>query len=131
MNRSKEFYVSMPYLGLSSFLQLESLKTMAETLMFQCPTSGFLLFYAKDKDVEQMIYHDWFQCPTSGFLLFYSCYLSDTSWCYGLFQCPTSGFLLFYEFYNYRRHQAKIAFQCPTSGFLLFYGASQDLLHSK
>ena len=38
--------------------------------MFQCPTSGFLLFYSrrvylKAKEAEM------FQCPTTGFLLFY------------------------------------------------------------
>ena len=42
---SKISGVSMPYLGLSSFLWLKKISRKQKTLMFQCPTSGFLLFY--------------------------------------------------------------------------------------
>ena len=61
----------MPYLGLSSFLQTGEVEYDYSGLaLFQCPTSGFLLFYTNIKlvydDAEEL-----FQCPTSGFLLFY------------------------------------------------------------
>ena len=36
----------MPYLGLSSFLPYFMKHTVAFYDVFQCPTSGFLLFYA-------------------------------------------------------------------------------------
>ena len=37
--------VSMPYLGLSSFLHTFSKTRKLDGILFQCPTSGFLLFY--------------------------------------------------------------------------------------
>ena len=39
-------YVSMPYHGLSSFLLVKAKKNRKTGEMFQCPTTGFLLFYA-------------------------------------------------------------------------------------
>ena len=37
----------MPYLGLSSFLLTDELKNeFMQAIVFQCPTSDFLLFYA-------------------------------------------------------------------------------------
>ena len=38
-----------------------------------------------------------FQCPTSGFFLFYSRIYNGSITDYELFQCPTSGFFLFYD----------------------------------
>ena len=43
--------VSMPYLGLSSFLPKIEKIYQGDTEMFQCPTSGFLLFYIKSDDL--------------------------------------------------------------------------------
>ena len=39
-------------------------------MMFQCPTSGFSLFY-ETMEIEVKIIKGVFQCPTSGFSLFY------------------------------------------------------------
>ena len=39
-------WVSMPYFGLLSFLQLLMQVYYQTDYMFQCPTSGFFLFYA-------------------------------------------------------------------------------------
>ena len=61
----------MPYLGLSSFLQQRVLQLQKTPGKFQCPTSGFLLFYIGGRMSELEEYKK-FQCPTSGFLLFYA-----------------------------------------------------------
>ena len=56
----------------ASFFSTKSLLKIIEgTRMFQCPTSGFFLFYnflslIKGEKNEK------FQCPTSGFFLFYA-----------------------------------------------------------
>ena len=116
---------------------------MIKNALFQCPTSGFLLFYAPDHTLECNARV--FQCPTSGFLLFYKWRDFDSRHKEKSFQCPTSGFLLFYVAGNggnyadrqcfnalpraffFSTQAAKMAekeaieFQCPTSGFLLFY----------
>ena len=61
--------VSMPYLGLSSFLHIKNRINYETRKLFQCPTSGFLLFYIQhESDMPEFIR---FQCPTTGFLLFY------------------------------------------------------------
>ena len=39
-------------------------------VVFQCPTSGFFLFYQEEKN-NSIINVTVFQCPTSGFFLFY------------------------------------------------------------
>ena len=67
---SRQGCVSMPYLGLSSFLPKMAEKEAIEAQMFQCSTSGFLLFYATMKYTARAEILS-FQCPTSGFLLFY------------------------------------------------------------
>ena len=60
----------MPYFGLSSFLPAWSYERNQTTCKFQCPTSGFLLFYLIV--TYRIIFTEIkFQCPTSGFLLFY------------------------------------------------------------
>ena len=62
--------VSMPYLGLSSFLHIKNRINYETRKLFQCPTSGFLLFYIQhESDMPEFIR---FQCPTTGFLLFYA-----------------------------------------------------------
>ena len=67
-----------------------------------------------------------FQCPTSGFLLFYMRIRLRKKKRLSLFQCPTSGFLLFYSVSFIVKEIGEIWFQCPTSGFLLFYSAVAD-----
>ena len=42
----------MPYHGLSSFLLGESNRRRDVKCMFQCPTTGFLLFYKNQKKTE-------------------------------------------------------------------------------
>ena len=114
------YAVSMPYFGLLSFLRDNELRTYTERKMFQCPTSGFFLFYYRQKTV-QLYLIKMFQCPTSGFFLFYSFHPTLRRHSAILFQCPTSGFFLFYgNSSNKRSYQCK-KFQCPTSGFFLFY----------
>ena len=46
---SDKYNVSMPYLGLSSFLQRFGLPYEKYIHMFQCPTTGFLLFYESNR----------------------------------------------------------------------------------
>ena len=58
----------MPYLGLSSFL-LNTSGNEDTIELFQCPTTGFLLFY--DMILSEVEEDRAFQCPTTGFLLFY------------------------------------------------------------
>ena len=45
-NLFRQCFVSMPYLGLSSFLPYKGGEGVSKNKTFQCPTSGFLLFYA-------------------------------------------------------------------------------------
>ena len=112
--------------------------------MFQCPTSGFFLFYEikKEKPEKEIL----FQCPTSGFFLFYSWWNSwRTGWrsyvsmpyfgllpflhqsCLEIKEGILRGFnaLLrasFFSTYLWKIWiQLKQVFQCPTSGFFLFY----------
>ena len=46
---STEINVSMPYFGLSPFLRILKKTTNGYTVACQCPTSGFLHFYATVK----------------------------------------------------------------------------------
>ena len=39
--------VSMPYFGLLPFLRWQKWRELCQISMFQCPTSGFFLFYSK------------------------------------------------------------------------------------
>ena len=69
---SQKIIVSMPYFGLLSFLHCYDVAVIKNGYMFQCPTSGFFLFYGElsmTNDVKEAL----FQCPTSGFFLFYLC----------------------------------------------------------
>ena len=69
----EDLSVSMPYLGLSSFL-LNTSGNEDTIELFQCPTTGFLLFY--DMILSEVEEDRAFQCPTTGFLLFYNMYRS-------------------------------------------------------
>ena len=62
-------FVSMPYHGLSSFLHYAIDNKVVDCILFQCPTTGFLLFYRIKLEGFQA--DTMFQCPTTGFLLFY------------------------------------------------------------
>ena len=62
--------VSMPYFGLLPFLPLSKMVENWNRRMFQCPTSGFFLFYYDYSGLASTI-ANMFQCPTSGFFLFY------------------------------------------------------------
>ena len=134
----------MPYLGLSSFLLHHMKVGFHQWTGFQCPTSGFLLFYGVER-CGTIYKFRLFQCPTSGFLLFYGARFKETIAKLALFQCPTSGFLLFYQYSEKENVDMRVCFnalprafffstiktnisqlikrmfQCPTSGFLLFY----------
>ena len=86
--------VSMPYFGLLPFLQMFRI-TYGSEYMVSMPYFGLLPFLPLSKMVE-----NWnrrmFQCPTSGFFLFYYDYSGLASTIANMFQCPTSGFFLFY-----------------------------------
>ncbi len=158
----------MPYHGLSSFLRYAAdtnsdtggsfnalprafffstnriVEEMLNVLLFQCPTTGFLLFY-EDYTHIITVADTLFQCPTTGFLLFYNCgkiMQSKKMVCFNalprafffstiikggivtvkhVFQCPTTGFLLFYFLNVFALNPDTTLFQCPTTGFLLFY----------
>ena len=43
----KQDTVSMPYFGLLPFLRWQKWRELCQISMFQCPTSGFFLFYSK------------------------------------------------------------------------------------
>ena len=116
----KQSNVSMPYFGLLPFLLFEVFflltinncfnallrassfstemtdKERTDTQMFQCPTSGFFLFYqdkAIHRDVEiQHCFNALLRASS-----FSTCYHKEVITCYGGFQCPTSGFFLFYK----------------------------------
>ena len=134
----------MPYFGLSSFLPAWSYERNQTTCKFQCPTSGFLLFYLIV--TYRIIFTEIkFQCPTSGFLLFY---FIPEKWKGGVWSVsmPYLGLSSFLRFSNpssptsfkgfnalprafffstdiiERQNEIPTEmFQCPTSGFLLFY----------
>ena len=123
--------------------------------MFQCPTSGFFLFYKAKfaSEAEKMRFNALlrassfstefkikkkdkyvlFQCPTSGFFLFYmdnKLHLESTD---GLFQCPTSGFFLFYDNHD-KKWQAENDVSMPYFGllsFLLLYVKNKQMEHAK
>ena len=88
--------VSMPYFGLFSFLLL-SLWMISPVCRrrFNALLRAFLF---STRRYENMKYYDvaMFQCPTSGFSLFYLTKSVPTVYASILFQCPTSGFSLFY-----------------------------------
>ena len=63
--------------------------------MFQCPTSGFSLFYDVIKNMHNYIFESFNALPRA---FFFSTKGLEVVIHEGiLFQCPTSGFLLFYE----------------------------------
>ena len=97
---NKKFnHVSMPYLGLSSFLQLYQLISTRIQLRFNALPRAFF-FSTMSAKMYDSVNKVMFQCPTSGFLLFYRLYGIMNNYQVLLFQCPTSGFLLFYRISN-------------------------------
>ena len=95
---NKKFnHVSMPYLGLSSFLQLYQLISTRIQLRFNALPRAFF-FSTMSAKMYDSVNKVMFQCPTSGFLLFYRLYGIMNNYQVLLFQCPTSGFLLFYNY---------------------------------
>ena len=94
---SHEHAVSMPYIGLPPFLQMEETKTSIRQIVCQCPTSGFSHFYLVGLEFTIRT-NNLCQCPTSGFSHFYSVNSKIILYCKYLCQCPTSGFSHFYLF---------------------------------
>ena len=64
--------VSMPYFGLLSFLQDRCITSSAMQLLVSMPYFGLLSFLHNERNHEQQGNRE-FQCPTSGFFLFYRC----------------------------------------------------------
>ena len=120
--------------------------------MFQCPTSGFFLFYKAKfaSEAEKMRFNALlrassfstefkikkkdkyvlFQCPTSGFFLFYmdnKLHLESTD---GLFQCPTSGFFLFYDNHD-KKWQAENDVSMPYFGLLSFLQVTSNTVTAR
>ena len=91
--------VSMPYFGLLSFLQTIAKLAFNKLFGFQCPTSGFFLFYL----YTQVIIKIEMYCFNA--LLRASFFSTNSgrgcSIRMGVFQCPTSGFFLFYKAKKY------------------------------
>ncbi len=87
--------MSMPYIGLYSFLPSEVTNSNTNTDGCQCPTSGFTHFYE---------------------------FRVDRAWTAAVCQCPTSGFTHFYKVPGNEEVVKKEGCQCPTSGFTHFYG---------
>ena len=137
----------MPYHGLSSFLRYAADTNSDTGGSFNALPRAF--FFSTNRIVEEMLNVLLFQCPTTGFLLFYEDYTHIITVADTLFQCPTTGFLLFYKytcickrvvfscfnalpraFFFSTLHSVHPTmtvireFQCPTTGFLLFYAMS-------
>ena len=93
-------------------------------ISFQCPTSGFLLFY-EFYNYRRHQAKIAFQCPTSGFLLFYKMQLVHSADMASLVSMPYLGLSSFLPERNNCMNVFTKKFQCPTSGFLLFYFLSQ------
>ena len=112
--------------------------------MFQCPTSGFSLFYTEESKSELMTAVRFnallraflfstkikthskltltrFQCPTSGFSLFYNYIYSERSKWKACFNALLRAFLFSTRRYENMKYYDVAMFQCPTSGFSLFY----------
>ena len=89
----------------------------------------FLLFYEIYDSVNKVI--DVFQCPTSGFLLFYFHSAIDYENADMKFQCPTSGFLLFYSDEDLRNFLAPFGVSMPYLGLSSFLLTMMGKCHSK
>ena len=94
--RKLAFDVSMPYFGLFPFLRPYSMETRNNKYRFNALLRAFS-FSTGYLAYRRMLLTG-FQCPTSGFFLFYISTSTIESWRLCLFQCPTSGFFLFYTF---------------------------------
>ena len=96
MEETMNSNVSMPYFGLFSFLRLYCGLQLCKKIAFQCPTSGFSLFYAPQNKSFLKV-----QSPVSmpyfGLFSFLRDEILELLDTIALFQCPTSGFSLFYE----------------------------------
>ena len=95
-------------------------KQLLRYLLFQCPTSGFLLFYLWKKQKHFSIRPLCFNALPRAF--FFSTYthiltVADTY----LVSMPYLGLSSFLRQAFNGRYSNTVSFQCPTSGFLLFY----------
>ena len=136
------YYVSMPYIGLYSFLLSTCACTGSNFRRCQCPTSGFTHFYIRNFKVKQV--------GKTGVNALHRALLISTSleWTVhgqqpcvnalhrallistkshklqqlkqGGCQCPTSGFTHFYA-KAANTFPGPVLCQCPTSGFTHFY----------
>jgi len=107
----KTDWVSMPFIGLTPFLQPNMTSCNPNTTMCQCPSSGLLHFYytynKKYNDLYELC-----QCPSSGLLHFYKNQDAGNNGNNGC-QCPSSGLLHFYnyDYYsNIRRQNVSMPF---------------------
>ena len=127
---NKKFnHVSMPYLGLSSFLQLYQLISTRIQLRFNALPRAFFFSTILLHNHYSILYLCFNALPRAFFFSTMSAKMYD-SVNKVMFQCPTSGFLLFYRLYGIMNNYQVLLFQCPTSGFLLFYNKEKILFCS-
>ena len=95
MKKENKENVSMPYFGLLSFLQT---LTFYQSTFMQLSFNALLRasFFSTEKITDEKKQELMFQCPTSGFFLFYDRRERTAGVEKLTFQCPTSGFFLFY-----------------------------------
>ena len=118
MKLLKRWWVSMPYFGLLPFLPLK-LELTNVRYCVSMPYFGLLPFL-HFRDTEDALMDILFQCPTSGFFLFYG----NHEYFLRLRRCvsmPYFGLLPFLRTMAKNKPRWKDLFQCPTSGFFLFY----------
>ena len=115
---NKQITVSMPYFGLLPFLPKNN-KERGELMKVSMPYFGLLPFLRIFKSVFAPKVN-LFQCPTSGFFLFYSAEAQASAQALEVFQCPTSGFFLFYTRQRAKRSRSSDFVSMPYFGLLPF-----------
>ena len=112
----------MPYFGLLPFLLITGYLIGMFKYCFNAllRASSFSTTNKFDADDDGKV----FQCPTSGFFLFYHpCNFKGWRGRKHV-SMPYFGLLPFLQQEKWRYHENKRKFQCPTSGFFLFYAMS-------
>ncbi len=136
--------VSMPFIGLPSFLHSQPWNRKGRRGLFQCPSLGFPHFYSMEKiglRCEKAVSMPFIGLPS--FLrggIMAKIYVGNVSMpfiglpsflhevkvralrrLWQLFQCPSLGFPHFYENMARKKIELLMMFQCPSLGFPHFY----------
>ncbi len=113
----------MPYIGLSSFLHICS-KLVTHYLIRRFNALPRAFFFSTNITEESKSELMTFQCPTSGFLLFYKYVEPNMYHIVSSVSMPYLGLSSFLRWQEMEENMNQEMFQCPTSGFLLFYAMS-------